>query len=144
MKQRCAQACYYAVRDDYLSPNYVQQNIFCSYDQTKMPDYETLIQEPKRDQVGVSNMFSQSEAPIYVNAKQYHAILRRRYLRAKQMIENRVSRVRKPYLHKSRHLHALRRARGSGGRFLNTKKLDNNAAGNAARDQHDINDSAPD
>ncbi|XP_064631035.1 uncharacterized protein LOC135489566 [Lineus longissimus] len=76
------------------------------------------------------NMGEMGEDPLYVNAKQYHRILKRRQARAKLEAMGKIPKTRQKYLYQSRHLHALSRKRGEGGKF-NKQQVQNNENSNS-------------
>ncbi|XVF26357.1 hypothetical protein REPUB_Repub14bG0009000 [Reevesia pubescens] len=131
----------------YPYPDPYYRSIFAPYDAQPYPPQPyggqpmVHLQLMGIQQAGVPLPSDAVEEPVFVNAKQYHGILRRRQSRAKAESENKVAKSRKPYLHESRHLHALKRARGSGGRFLNSKKNENklNDAASVDKSQSNIN-----
>ncbi|CDR88633.1 related to HAP2-subunit of the CCAAT-binding complex [Sporisorium scitamineum] len=107
------------------------------YDQDAL-DTKSEVAQPAQDDPA-----SAEDEPLYVNAKQYQRILKRRATRARieeQRKKDFLAYIhtrdqarkhgegldeegKKPYLHESRHRHAVRRPRGPGGRFLTKAEM---------------------
>lgn len=88
----------------------------------QLPQGIQVINLPQQGGQPIAMPGETGEEPLYVNAKQYHRILKRRQARAKLEALGRIPKERQKYLYESRHRHALNRQRGSGGIFVNQGK----------------------
>jgi hypothetical protein len=126
-----------------LTPHHLQNNMMMSWlaglsayqalQKPQMMDNQQLLFSTTAPSQPSTNALFEERAPhgpsepTYVNAKQYFRILKRR--EARKVLEAYFARTRrareeKPYMHESRHKHALRRLRGSSGRFLTKSEIE--------------------
>ncbi|KFK37976.1 nuclear transcription factor y subunit a-10 [Arabis alpina] len=128
----------FSLQSPCLELGFTQPPMYTKYPCVEQQYYGVVSAYGSQGRVMLPLNMETEDGPIYVNSKQYHGIIRRRQSRAKAaavLEQNKLSssRCRKPYMHHSRHLHALRRPRGSGGRFLNTKSQNMEKSGTNAK-----------
>ncbi|KAK2177364.1 hypothetical protein NP493_601g00016 [Ridgeia piscesae] len=139
-KQLSASSSLTTVSDQQVAPMYFLKQMSASGHQfsslvdannkpISFPQGVQLLNLPSLP-LPTSGSASDGVEPLYVNAKQYHRILKRREARAKLEAMGKLPKVRRKYLYESRHRHACKRARACGGKF--TTGCQTNAKENSA------------